>query len=314
MTLAQYLFVVWIEAAAARFYADAAEKGEKPAHFATLIALFSWCAGAFALISIAALLLWPADLNLKIVVAAAFGSVITRSLIKIALETRRMAQEAKRFAVVDTLHTLLAFGLGIGCVVFFAMGPEGPFIGMLIASVIVLAIEGPALWMAARKGSLQPERGKAYFAYGAPLAGGLILSLVLTSGDRFVIAAFLGEGDVGAYSAGYQVGARILDIIFTWGAAAVTPILIAAYERGGAAEAVAHGETGFVIDDPNDHGELASRLAQILDDAKVVDPVAVNLGFTKELTGCWAAINAQDGTPKRQFNPQSPFDSQSAQK
>eukprot|EP01034_Spumella_vulgaris_P010490 gene10490-13308_t len=113
MTLAQYLFVVWIEAAAARFYADAAEKGEKPAHFATLIALFSWCAGAFALISIATLLLWPADLNLKIVVAAAFGSVITRSLIKIALETRRMAQEAKRFAVVDTSHTLLAFGLGI---------------------------------------------------------------------------------------------------------------------------------------------------------------------------------------------------------
>jgi hypothetical protein len=58
---------------------------------------------------------------------------------------------------------------------------------------------------------------------------------------------------------------------------------------------------------------LAEECLQVLL-AKVVDPVAVNLGFTKELTGCWAAINAQDGTPKRQFNPQSPFDSQSAQK
>lgn len=247
MTLAQYLSVVWIEAAAARFYADAAEKGEKPAHFTTLITLFSWCAGAFALISIGLIALWPADLSLKIVVAAAFGSVITRSLIKIALETRRMAQEAQRFAVVDTLHTLLAFGLGIGCVVFFAMGPEGPFIGMLIASVVVLAIEGPALWWAARKGSLEPSRAKAYFAYGAPLAGGLILSLALTSGDRFVIVAFLGEGDVGAYSAGYQVGARILDIIFTWGATAVTPILIAAYERGGPSEAIKAAHQGYVI-------------------------------------------------------------------
>ncbi|GBF57584.1 hypothetical protein PbB2_01252 [Candidatus Phycosocius bacilliformis] len=247
MTLAQYISVVWIEAAAARFYAEAAEKGEKPAHFATLLKLFSWCAGGFALVSIAALLLWPADVNLKIVIAIAFGSVITRSLIKIALETRRMAQEATRYAVVETLHIGLGFGLGISAVILFAMGPEGPFIGMLIASLIVLLIEGPALFLAARAGAFQPERARAYLAYGAPLAGGLILSLALTSGDRFVIAAFLGEGDVGAYSAGYQVGARILDIIFTWGAAAVTPILIAAYERGGPAAAVKAAHQGYVV-------------------------------------------------------------------
>jgi O-antigen/teichoic acid export membrane protein len=74
-----------------------------------------------------------------------------------------------------------------------------------------------------------------------------VLSLALTSGDRFVIAAFLGEGDVGAYSAGYQVGARILDIIFTWGAAAVTPILVAAYERGGPTEAIKAAHEGYIV-------------------------------------------------------------------
>ncbi|MFN9700796.1 MAG: lipopolysaccharide biosynthesis protein, partial [Hyphomonadaceae bacterium] len=35
LTLAHYLSGGWMEAAAARVYADAAEKGEKPAHFAT---------------------------------------------------------------------------------------------------------------------------------------------------------------------------------------------------------------------------------------------------------------------------------------
>jgi O-antigen/teichoic acid export membrane protein len=113
--------------------------------------------------------------------------------------------------------------------------------------LIVLLIEGPALWLAAKQGKPDPDRLKAYLAYGTPIAGGLVLSLVLTSGDRFVINYFLDEAAVGAYSAGYQVAARILDIIFVWGASAVTPHLIAAYERGGAQEAARVAPDGYAF-------------------------------------------------------------------
>jgi O-antigen/teichoic acid export membrane protein len=247
MTLAQYVTVTWIEACAARFYGQAAEREQKPAHFATLLNALLWCSILFGALSVAAIAIWPGDNGLKIVLAAAFSGVLMRSFVKIALETRRMAQEANRFAAVDTLHTLLAFALSAILVVYFSTGPEGAFLGMTIAAIIVMLIEGPALFLAAKHGTVETDRMKEYFAYGAPLAGGLVLSLVLTSGDRFVINGFLGEAQVGAYSAGYQVAARILDIIFAWGAAAVTPILIAAYERGGPEEAAQVAKGGFAF-------------------------------------------------------------------
>jgi O-antigen/teichoic acid export membrane protein len=247
MTLAQYLTVTWIEASAARFYGAANERGEKPAHFATLIRALIWSSVGFGVLVIGATLVWPGDAALKIVLAAAFSSVLVRSFIKIALETRRMAQEANRFAIIDTVHTLLGFGLAALFVVFFSMGPEGAFLGMTIAALIVAVIEGPALLLAAKGGRIEGDRTMAYLAYGAPIAGGLVLSLILTSGDRFVINAYLGEAEVGAYSAGYQVAARILDIIFAWGAAAATPILIAAYERGGPEEAAIAARDGYAF-------------------------------------------------------------------
>ncbi len=247
MTLAQYLTLTWVEAAAARFYGEAAEKNEKPNHFATLIQASLWCSVAFGVLCVAIITLWPGDAALKFTLAAAFGGTLMRTFIKIALETRRMAQEATRFAFVDTLHTLLGFALAIVCVIALGMGPEGAFLGLGIASLIVLCIEGPALLLATKGGRPDPSRTSAYFAYGAPLAGGLILNLALTSGDRFVIGAVLGEADVGAYSAGYQVAARILDIIFAWGSTAITPLLVAAYERGGAKDVLPIARDGYAV-------------------------------------------------------------------
>jgi O-antigen/teichoic acid export membrane protein len=245
MTLIQYVTVTWIEASAARFYGAAAARNEKAAHFATLLRTFILGAVGFGIVSLATILIWPGDTSLKIVLAAAFSSILMRSFIKIALETRRMAQEASRFAIVDTLHTLLGFGLAVSFVVFFAMGPEGAFLGMAGAALIVLFIEGPALLLASKGGQFEAVRAKDYFAYGGPIASGLVLSLILASGDKFVVAAILGDGEVGAYSAGYNVAARILDIIFVWGAAAATPILIAAYEQGGAEDAAIAAKDGF---------------------------------------------------------------------
>ena len=53
-------------------------------------------------------------------------------------------------------------------------------------------------------------------------------------------------------------------IVFVEAAACGVPQI--AGKSGGAAEAVAHGETGFVIDDPNDVGEVVRRVTRLLDD------------------------------------------------
>jgi O-antigen/teichoic acid export membrane protein len=127
------------------------------------------------------------------------------------------------------------------------MGEEGAFIGLLVASLLVLAIEGPALWAARRGGSFEPQRAKAYFAFGAPAAFSLVMMLAMTSADRFVIAAVLDEAAVGAYSAGYQVGARVLDLVAVWVSSAMFPLIAAAYDTEGAEAAKRQARAAFAL-------------------------------------------------------------------
>ena len=90
---------------------------------------------------------------------------------------------------------------------------------------------------------------KAYAAYGVPVALSLVLALVLSTTDRFLLAAFLNEQAVGVYHAGYSLGSRTLDVVFIWLGMAGGPALVAALERGGhpALKDAAHEQAGFMV-------------------------------------------------------------------
>jgi O-antigen/teichoic acid export membrane protein len=105
---------------------------------------------------------------------------------------------------------------------------------MAAAAVLCLAVEGPGIVARARGGRADTDRAKAYAAYGLPIAGAIVLDLALSTADRFLIAAFLGEAATGAYAAGYQLGNRPIEILMLWAVTASSPLLMAAWERGGA--------------------------------------------------------------------------------
>jgi O-antigen/teichoic acid export membrane protein len=247
MTFAHYVFLTWTEASASRFFTEAREKGETSSHFRSILRAYGWSALAFAAVACVGLLLYPGDTTIKIALASAFAGVLVRSLLRIGLETRRMALQAGRFAGVDTFHTLATFGLSVLAVAWLGMAEDGIFIAMAIASTFALLIEGPALLAQARGGAIEPERIKTYLAFGAPISFGLIMSLALSSGDRFLIAGYLGEGAVGAYSAGYQVAARILETFFVWAASAAFPLLLNAWEKDGPEGARKAARAGFAL-------------------------------------------------------------------
>jgi O-antigen/teichoic acid export membrane protein len=69
--------------------------------------------------------------------------------------------------------------------------------------------------------------------YGYPIAASLALTVVLSSTDRFVLDAYLGEAAVGAYHASYSIANRTLDVLFLWLGTAGQPALVMALERGG---------------------------------------------------------------------------------
>ncbi|MDB5439685.1 MAG: hfsF [Caulobacteraceae bacterium] len=238
MALAQTALFTWSEAAMARFHA-AEGQGEAAAHhFRTLYLAWGAVALVFPLLAAAVLLFFPLH-------GASFGAIVAglcmvplRSLTKLVQERRRAAGEVRAAAGLDLVQSLGGFALG-ALLIAGHLGGAAPLLGAGLICLPCLALALPAELRAGRGGRLQLDRLRLYAGYGGPVALSLILSLVLASTDRFVLAGLTGEAAVGAYHAGYSLANRTLDVMFIWLGSASGPALVMALERGGR-QALAH--------------------------------------------------------------------------
>lgn len=227
----------WLDAALARFHARADARGRLKGHLATGAWLFFVLAVGTGIVLGLLLLVLPAGAQLKTAAGFALANLVIRSGLKLALVTRRAAGEAVRYSILESFTLAGGFGLGIVFTAAGGLGPAGPFAGMALAALIVCLIDLPILLRGARRDRADTRRALAFFAYGAPVAFSLIFEHLLSAGDRFVIAGFLGEAATGAYAAGYGITDRSLDILFIWLGAAAGPLAITALEREGPAAA-----------------------------------------------------------------------------
>lgn len=231
-SLVQTCLFVWIEASMARFYA--AEGDEEGRHdlFATLYRTYAIMALALPLVGGVVIALLPLPGVLKLSVGVGLCSVLTRSLLKLAQERRRAAGEVRGFAVYDMLQTGGGFVIG-GILALIGFGGAAPLAGIGVASAGLLVFALPSEIAPARAGRFDEKRLRTYLAYGVPLSLSLVMSLVIATTDRFVLAAFLNDAAVGAYHAGYSLSSRTLDVMFIWLGMAGAPACIMALERGG---------------------------------------------------------------------------------
>ncbi len=236
-SLAATLVFTWLDAAVARHHARSDARGWLPGHLWTAWRLFGGLALCAGLAASLAIWLVPMTGELKLAISFAIASTIIRSGLSVALETRRAAGQSWRYSLIETFTLSGGFALGIVFILAGGLGAAGPFAGLALASVIALAIDAPILLSKAKRDRADATRAMAFFAYGAPVAVSLIFEHLLSVGDRFVIAAFLGEAATGAYAAGYGVADRSLSIIFLWLGAATGPLMIKALEHHGRAAA-----------------------------------------------------------------------------
>ncbi len=248
MTLAHTLAFTWIEAAMARFQARSIERGDASDHMVTIYR--AWAVLAFGFPIAAAVAVWLAPLPdaLKLAVGAALTTVMARSLIKLVQERRRADGEVIAASLLDMALTVGAFLVGVAFIAL-GLGAAGPFLGMTAVALLCLAVtlrrELALMW----GGRFQIARLAEYAAYGLPVALSLILAIVISTTDRFLLAAFLDETAVGVYHAGYSLANRTLDVMFIWLGMAGGPAMVAALERGGrpALEASAREQSSFMV-------------------------------------------------------------------
>ena len=232
MTLGHTIVFTWLEAAMARFYAAEQTQGSLPDHFATLHRAFWILALVFLPLAGAALWLWPVSPALKLAAGAGLAAIPGRCLIKLVQEHRRAAGDVSAASRLDIVQAAGGFGLG-ALFAWAGLGGSAPLAGAGAIALLCLPFALPRELSLGRGGRLEPQRLKAYAAYGFPLSASLILALALATTDRFLIAAFLDAKSVGAYHAAYSLANRTLDVMFIWLGAAGGPALIMALERGG---------------------------------------------------------------------------------
>ncbi len=246
--LAATLAFTWLDAAVARHHARSDARGHLPGHLWTAWRLYGVLALAALVMASLTLVFAPIGATLKTAIGFAVANTVIRSGLSVALETRRAAGEAWRYSLLETFTLSGGFAFGIVFIMAADMGAAGPFAGMALAALIAFAIDGPILLTKAKRDRADRPRGMAYLAYGAPVAVSLIFEHLLSVGDRFLIAAFLGEASTGAYAAGYGVADRSISIIFLWLGATTGPLLISALEHRGreAAQEVARRTAGLM--------------------------------------------------------------------
>ncbi len=245
MTLVHTIGFTWLEASMARFFAAEQARDRLADHFKTLYRAYVVMALVFTPVCAIGLWLWPANPALKMAIGAGLGAILGRCLIKLVQERRRAAGEVVSASALDIGQTVGGFALGALFAVL-GLGGAAPLIGAGLAAVLCLPFALPKELTFLKGGHFEAERGRRYAAYGLPISASLILALALATTDRFLIAAYLDAGSVGAYHAAYSLANRTLDVIFLWLGAAGGPALVMALERGGRAVAGRGGaRTGF---------------------------------------------------------------------
>lgn len=247
MAVIHTISLTWVEAAAYRFTAEAEAQGDLAGHYRTAISLMLKALGlAFVL----AALVWFA-LRDQPHYAATLPWIAAllpiNSIVQISLQAHKAGLRVGRYAFTETFRLLMGFALGALIAWKLKLGAASPFIGLTIAAGLMALREGVWLAGAAKGGVTSAARQKAWLGYGFPVAAALVLDLVVAGIDRPMIAALMenGEAAVGAYAAGYGVADKTVLLLCAWAAMAGSPLVMAAYERGGK-EAAAEEARGLV--------------------------------------------------------------------
>ena len=245
MTFFHSIAFTWLEAALARFYARAEAGDELATDLASAYAAFAALAAASLVLGGLAITVLPLPADYKTLAGYALAAVILRAALNLTMVARKAAREVSRYSLIEFFHISAAFGLGVMLVAATDLRAAGPVIGMAVAAGIALAFDLPRMLARAKGGKPSWAQVRVFALYGLPISLSLVLEYALSTGDRFLIAGYLGAASVGVYGAGYGLANRTLDVIFVWAGMASAPLTIAALEHDGLQEARAMARKAF---------------------------------------------------------------------
>jgi O-antigen/teichoic acid export membrane protein len=234
VALLNVLFFQWLRLSLARFFP--AEIGNPEPLLATVLALFAAIALAIGVTGAALLaVIW--DPAWQKLIAITVPLLWAHAWFELNLAMAVTKLNPVRYGWLSGTKAILALVLG-ALFVTWGYGAYGPLFGLLIALLIMGVIGARGSWPRF-DWRLERARVSQIARYGIPLTATLLLGYIVSTSDRFLLAALLDLGAAGQYSAAYDLGSQGLTVLFMVVNLAANPLLIRALEFHGA-EAARH--------------------------------------------------------------------------
>ena len=243
---AHTLVFTWAESAAYRFYAAAKAQNRLADHFATLLALGLTLGAAVMVITLLTLMALGLEVEVVAISLFAAAAATFRFLTRLSRETERASLAIGRYALAETAYLTLGFAAGLALLVGLHLGPAAPFAGPALAGIVIFLFDAPRLAKRAKGGQVSLARTGAYATYGAPLALAIALDLGVQALARILLTQKAGAAALGAYAAAFGL-ARPLDLIFMSAGAALTPLVLTAFEERGVEAARDEARKLFIV-------------------------------------------------------------------
>lgn len=163
----------------------------------------------------------------------------------LCLEVHRSRLQPARYALMLMIRSGLALPIGV-LAIQQGWGAQGALLGAtggLLFSGLLVKPAALQFHLQALRWSTVVELAQ----YGVPISVNAAFLMVVHFSDRFLIAAFLGEGAAGIYAAAYDLAQQSVALVLRSVGNAVPPLVFRAYEHGDFPAARQYLERNFQI-------------------------------------------------------------------
>lgn len=226
-----------------RYYKEYEESEERKSVFASTVAI-----RGLVLAAIVAAAYWltiplvTGQLDIKDAYLACFlimtAYLFVRPLNIIVLNVLRITERTIFYNIFNIVIKALSIALSLVLLLLIVKDFYGYFIGLAAAEAAASVFL--FYWFfknyKVRLGAASGELAKKLIRFGVPLLLTEISYLLLSYADRYMIAAYKGEAELGLYSVGYNLASYAGDIIMFSLSYAVIPIYVGLYQKSGREE------------------------------------------------------------------------------
>jgi len=228
----------WLQVTALRF---AGRGPNRPVAVSALLQLLVRILTVLAMVALVGLALLPASIDPSAILVGAALTCLTLAFLTLTACFQGNL-ESWRFASYRSAFAVMRIALPIGVVLLWQRSAFALVSGQVLAVAILLpmvlyhVLEGRGH---AAPGAIRTQR-RAMLAFGGPLVGWYAASQLLNLSDRFFLQAWRGSEEVGQYAVSYALVMGAVATTLQPILAALYPLMVRSWHRGGALEAQSH--------------------------------------------------------------------------